>query len=63
MTIHFLITLLVLLLVCGVVYMIVDAIWPGNAAFKRIAMAVLALIILLYVLQAMGLWTDGRVFR
>jgi hypothetical protein len=59
-----LIHLLVLVLVMGVAYMIIDAIWPGDARFKRIGMAIVGLIFLLYVLNMLGLWGgNGRVFR
>lgn len=65
MLIQILVQVLVLLLVAGIIYAIIDAIWPGDVRFKRIGMAVLGLIILLYVLNAFGLWGSGgsRLFR
>lgn len=64
MLISVLIHLLVLVLVLGVVYMIIDALWPGDLRFKRIGLAIIGLIFLLYVLNALGLWGgSGRVFR
>jgi len=63
MLIQTLITLLVLLLVAGVIYAIIDAIWPGDVRFKRIGMAIVALILLLYVLNTLGLWGGLRPLR
>ncbi len=58
-----LIHLLVLVLVAGIVYMIIDAIWPGDVRFKRIGLAIVGLIFLLYVLNMLGLWGGARSFR
>lgn len=61
--IHLLVWLLVLCVFAGIVWMVIDAIWPGNPLFKRIAVAIFGLILLLFLLQAFGLWGDGRFLR
>lgn len=61
--IHLLIWLLVLCVFAGIVWMIIDAIFPGNALVKRIAMAIFGLLLLLFLLSAVGLVGDGRFLR
>jgi hypothetical protein len=64
MLIALLIHLLIILLIAGIIYAIVDAIWPGDVRFKRIAMAILALILVLYLLDTFGLgFGNSRLFR
>ena len=65
MLINILITLLVILIIAGIVFLLIDMIWPGDARIKRLGMAIVALIILLYLLQAFGFLgsVNPRVFR
>jgi len=65
MLLNLLFSLLILVVIAGIVYMIVDAIWPGDMRFKRIALAILGLIFLVYLLQVFGFLGAGspRLFR